>query len=329
MPTPVLICDDSSLARKQMARALPDDWDVSVSFATNGREGIEAIRAGKGDVLFLDLNMPEMDGYAVLEAIRREDLPTLVIVVSGDVQPEARQRVMKLGALDFIRKPVCAEEVASILDKYGIRRQEEQGQASPEPDVDIGDYYREVANVAMGRTADLLARLLDIFVVMPLPNVSMITRHDLHMTLEQVAKGKKVSAVCQGFIGAGIAGEALLVFNESSMHDIARLLKHEGELDEAAEMELLMDIASILISACLKGIAEQLDINFSQAPPQLLGQSLQVSELLQRNPLQWESTMAIEMAYRFENCDIHCDLLLLFAEDSLPVFDERVTCVMG
>ncbi len=329
MTTPVLICDDSSLARKQLARALPAAWAVDVSFAANGREGIEAVRSGKGDVLFLDLNMPEMDGYEVLEAIRSEDLPAMVIVVSGDVQPEARQRVMKLGALDFIKKPVTAEQIAAILDKYGLRDEQAPGMAAYEPAVDLQDCYREVANVAMGRAADLLARLLDIFVVMPLPNVNMISRGELHMALNQVSMGEKVSAICQGFIGAGIAGEALLIFNESSIRDIAKLLKYEGELNEAAEIELLMDIASILISACLKGIAEQLDISFSQGPPQVLAQHLQVAELLQRNPLQWDSTLAIEMGYRIENCDINCDLLLLFTEDSMPAFDEHVAYIAG
>ncbi len=329
MAIPVLICDDSKLARKQMMRALPADWDAEVSFAGDGREAIEAIRAGKGDVLFLDLNMPEMDGYEVLAAIRREDLPTMTIVVSGDVQPEARQRVMRLGALDFIRKPVKPEQIAEILDKYGIR---EDGQATAGDEalqVDLWDCYREVANVAMGRAADLLARLLNIFVVMPLPSVGMISRSELHMTLQQVAQGEKVSAVCQGFIGAGIAGEALLVFNESSIRDIARLLKHEGALDERQEVELLTDIASILIGACLKGFSEQLDIGFSQGAPKMLGQQIQVAELLRRNPLQWESILAVEMGYRFENCDINCDLLLLFTEDSMPAFNEHVAYVMG
>ncbi|HEY9150158.1 MAG TPA: response regulator, partial [Gammaproteobacteria bacterium] len=93
MGTPVLICDDSSFARKQMARALPADWDIDISFAEHGREAIAAIAAGKADILFLDLNMPVMDGYEVLEAIRAGDLPTLVIVVSGDIQPEAHARV--------------------------------------------------------------------------------------------------------------------------------------------------------------------------------------------------------------------------------------------
>lgn len=54
MSIPLLICDDSNMARKQVARSLPDGWDVDVSFATNGVEGIEAIKQGKGDVLLLD-----------------------------------------------------------------------------------------------------------------------------------------------------------------------------------------------------------------------------------------------------------------------------------
>ena len=56
MGIPVLICDDSSFARKQMARALPDGWEVEVSFACNGEEAIQAIKDSKikGDKLFLD-----------------------------------------------------------------------------------------------------------------------------------------------------------------------------------------------------------------------------------------------------------------------------------
>ncbi len=54
-----------------------------------------------------NLTMPEMDGYGVLETLQREGLRNKVIVVSGDIQPEAYQRVMGLGALDFIKKPAA------------------------------------------------------------------------------------------------------------------------------------------------------------------------------------------------------------------------------
>ncbi|NVK89478.1 MAG: response regulator [Gammaproteobacteria bacterium] len=62
MPIPVTVCDDSTLARKQIARSLPDYWDIDLSFAENGLEGLECVRNGQAEVLFLDLTMPEMDG---------------------------------------------------------------------------------------------------------------------------------------------------------------------------------------------------------------------------------------------------------------------------
>jgi two-component system, chemotaxis family, chemotaxis protein CheY len=120
MAIKVLIVDDSSFARKQMARALPDGWEVEVSFAENGLQAVESIRQGLGEVVFLDLTMPVMDGYGALEIIKKEDLPAMVIVVSGDIQPEARDRVRKLGALDFIKKPVDKAKATEILTHYGI-----------------------------------------------------------------------------------------------------------------------------------------------------------------------------------------------------------------
>ena len=75
---------------------MPQDWDVAVHFAKHGQEAITALEEGKGQLLFLDLNMPFMDGYETLKAIGRKKLNTKVIVISGDIQPEAHQRVKDL-----------------------------------------------------------------------------------------------------------------------------------------------------------------------------------------------------------------------------------------
>ncbi len=120
MPIPLLICDDSNMARKQVARALPEGWDVDITFATNGLEGIKAIREGKGEMVFLDLTMPEMDGYQVLEAVKTEGLDSMIIVISGDIQPDAHARVTKLGAIEFIQKPVNPEKLQEVLRKFGL-----------------------------------------------------------------------------------------------------------------------------------------------------------------------------------------------------------------
>ena len=120
MSLPILVVDDSPMARKMLIKALPAGWDVEISEAANGAEALAAYRAGKAAVMFLDLTMPTMDGYQVLEAMRSEDPNSLVIVVSADIQPLAQERVKSLGAIAFVKKPVKTETLQSVLHEYGI-----------------------------------------------------------------------------------------------------------------------------------------------------------------------------------------------------------------
>jgi chemotaxis protein CheY-P-specific phosphatase CheC len=342
MTTPVLICDDSSVARKQMAKSLPSDWDIEISYAKHGGEAIDAIREGKGDIMFLDLNMPVMDGYQTLEAILKEDLPSAVIVVSGDIQPEAKQRVQSMGALEFIKKPITKEELAEILQQIGLYRPSTEETPPPPPEmaverrqkedeagaIEYRDCIQEISNVAMGKAADMLARLLNVFIKLPIPNVNILEVGELQMALSQSQQEKTYSAVCQGFIGAGIAGEALLIFSDSNYEDMKKLLKYTGTLDRTMELELMMDIASILVGACANGIAEQLDIAFSQGHPMVLGQHVKVSDLIKANTSRWTKTLCIEITYEIEGYDITCDLLLLFTEDSIDNLNKRLSYLM-
>ncbi|MDM5088327.1 response regulator [Aeromonas bestiarum] len=336
----VLICDDSGFARKQLARALPSDWDVTLHYAANGLEGVEQVLMGHGDLIFLDLTMPEMDGYGVLETLQQEGLRNKVFVVSGDIQPEAHQRVMSLGALDFIKKPAAPETLSALLRQHGLWQPNGvtaapallEGLTAGEPDADVGvkitpeirDVYQELANVSMGQAADLLARLLNAFVVLPIPNVNVLEVSELHMALSAAADSDTLSAVCQGFIGAGIAGEALILFHDSSFKDLARLMNHQGALDRNAELELLMDTANVLIGAFLRGYASQLDTPFSQGHPVVLGQHRPIKDLINTNKSRWRRTLAIEINYRVQDYAVQCDLLLLFTEDSIATMNNKI-----
>lgn len=120
MSLPLLVVDDSSFARKQVIKALPKGWEVEVSQASHGEEALELISQGKGEVVLLDLTMPVMDGYGVLEEIRARDLPAVVIVISGDIQPEAEARVKKLGALAFVKKPLETDNLLTVLSDFGL-----------------------------------------------------------------------------------------------------------------------------------------------------------------------------------------------------------------
>lgn len=120
MALPVLICDDSILARKQVRKSLPETFDAEFQTAGNGIEALQILRSQEIGLVFLDLTMPELDGIGVLEAIKAESIDSFVIVISADIQPEMQRRVMDLGALAFIHKPVSEEKVAGVLKQYGL-----------------------------------------------------------------------------------------------------------------------------------------------------------------------------------------------------------------
>jgi CheY-like chemotaxis protein len=321
----LLICDDSNLARKQLLRALPVAWPLDIRQAGGGGEALERIREGGIDVLLLDLTMPDVDGYQVLSALRDEQLDCKVIVVSADVQEEAVRRVLELGALAFIRKPADPMHLRQTLASLGVVGNElpALGERTAGP-IPFRDAFREVVNVAMGRAAALLAKVLGVFVQLPIPNVNILEVGELHMALADAAQGDKLTAVCQGYIGGGIAGEALLIFHDSEVADMARLMRAEDYL----ELEMLLDLSSLLISACLSGIADQIDVVFSQGHPQVLGQHASIDELIRLNSQRWKNTLAVEISYSLEGHDVHFDLLLLFTEDSVELLSRKLAYLM-
>ena len=314
-----------------MARCLPGDWPVEISYAANGIEGLEVIKAGKGEVVFLDLNMPEMDGYEVLEHIQSDDLNAMSIVVSGDVQEEAYTRVKKLGALDFIKKPVSTDEIIRILQAYGIHEpatSQVTGEVAHEGEpFNEQEAFQEMANVALGRAVKLLAKYLDTFVEMSIPHASNLAFGELQMTLQHVSVDDRVSAVSQGFLGGGISGEALLIFNESNIQNIAKLLKFEGELNNEAQLELFMDIANILIGACLSGVSQQLDLKFSQGHPQILRQNGYVCEVLVERGKK--PALTIEMGCSIKDHDIDIELLLMFTAESMDILRSKLNYMVS
>jgi len=330
MPLPIIICDDSSFARKQVARALPKGWDVEVSFAGNGREAVEAIRAGKGDLIFLDLTMPEMDGFEVLEYIRREDLPTLAIVISGDVQEESRRRVLELGALTFIKKPVDAVALCGILDEYGLLSV--LTGSSPAPlDVpsDFRDWCQELANVAMGRAADLLAQVIAVPVELSIPRVATSAPAELARTLEERTGESGTALVTQGFIGGGIAGETMVLFHETDTRHLGPLFGYEQELDSHTEVELLMEVSNILIGAILKGLSDLLDLGFSQGHPVVHTDPATCRRRLGANLPADSDILSIEFSYAIGRENIRCDQLILFTPPAAGALARRADYSMG
>ena len=120
MAIPILVVDDSAMSRKLVIKALPQEWDVEIHQASNGQEALDVYKTSNAQIMLLDLTMPVMDGFEVLENLQREGQKPLVIVISADVQPKAQERVMELGAIAFLKKPIKTEEIKQVLSEHGV-----------------------------------------------------------------------------------------------------------------------------------------------------------------------------------------------------------------
>jgi response regulator RpfG family c-di-GMP phosphodiesterase len=118
----ILIVDDDAQVREVLHQIF-----LSASYrcllAANGAEGLDVFRAGRPPLIVTDLKMPVMDGIALLEGVRREDDDVAVIVLTGAPDVKTAIDSLKLGAYDFIMKPVNVDELLFAAERALERRQ--------------------------------------------------------------------------------------------------------------------------------------------------------------------------------------------------------------
>ena len=109
----VLIVEDEPLARSRIARMLRERPDFElIGECSNGLEAVEAIREQAPDLLLLDVQMPEMDGIEVLEAVGPKDIPAVIFVTAYD---QYALRAFEVHALDYLLKPFDDERFDRAL----------------------------------------------------------------------------------------------------------------------------------------------------------------------------------------------------------------------
>lgn len=115
----VLLVDDEPLAREGLRGLLAGDPEVAaIHEARNGKEAVQMIRALKPDLIFLDVQMPEMDGFEVTRAVGAENMPTVVFVTAHD---QYAIQAFEINAVDYLLKPVTEERFRKALSRARSR----------------------------------------------------------------------------------------------------------------------------------------------------------------------------------------------------------------
>ena len=115
----VLIVDDEPLARAGMRMLLEEESAItSIGEARNGAEAVAVIRAGRPDLLLLDVQMPEMDGFGVLKELGADHIPPVIFVTAHD---RYAIQAFEVNAIDYLLKPVTRERFQQALTRMRER----------------------------------------------------------------------------------------------------------------------------------------------------------------------------------------------------------------
>ena len=105
-----------------------------VGEASNGVMALEEIEKKKPDVLITDIRMPGMDGLELMKEIRKKKLDTKVVLVSGYAEFDYAQKAIRMGAVDYLLKPVEAETFAKVLENLEKMLDERGGKQEEQPE---------------------------------------------------------------------------------------------------------------------------------------------------------------------------------------------------
>lgn len=142
-PVRVLIADDEPPARAKVRRFLAADPEIAIAGeAGSGPEAVEAIQRQRPELVFLDIQMPGLDGFGVLAALEPGTLPHVVFVTAYD---EYALRAFEVHAVDYLLKPFDADRFRTALD-----RAKQRVRARPPADDDLEQRIRRA--VAEART---------------------------------------------------------------------------------------------------------------------------------------------------------------------------------
>lgn len=124
----ILIVDDEARMRDSL-KVLLSNEGYNIHTGCNGREAIECLNKGSYDIILLDMIMPDMDGYQVMDYLKGKHSDTMVIIMTGHASIDSAVECLKRGAYDYLRKPFDVEQllarVKNTIDQIKLKKENE------------------------------------------------------------------------------------------------------------------------------------------------------------------------------------------------------------
>jgi chemotaxis protein CheC len=190
---------------------------------------------------------------------------------------------------------------------------------------DKRDALQELVNIGMGAAGAALAKALGAFVQLAVPGVDVLDRRRVATLLDGGSwANQDVEAVRQPFFGA-FTGESVMVFDGHTHAELCDLLGYSPESGAAERQEALLDLANVVIGACVNGIAEPLSEVISFGPPARLGSRSDVHVFLSGNPAALNQGLVVNVDFALEGRAFLSRVLVFLPEHSMLKIDQALS----
>lgn len=206
-----LIVDDEELARRGLEIRLEKFQDIEIcAQSCNGREALEAVREHEPDIMFLDVQMPGMDGFDVLRSLSTSNMPAVIFVTAYD---EFALKAFDANALDYLLKPINDERLAEAIGRARLDSDEKQ---ADEHRSKLLKFVCELTGHELSLQAALEAASGD------------VQRYPKRLAIRDGAESTCVDVDAIDWIDA--AGDYMCVHAEGHTHVLRGTMKHLEEL---------------------------------------------------------------------------------------------------
>lgn len=312
MASTVLVVDDSKTARKvniAYVRELLGD-QVSCLEAGGGEEALSILATQAVDLVLLDLTMPGISGFDVLAEMQRKNMNALRVVLSADVQRLTKERVIALGAVGFIEKPVKFDALHKVLSALGLIYANELF------DEDERDQLAEFVNIAMGKAGASLAEAFAGFVNLRVPEIRTVGVAAINETRERLVRTyQRISVLHQEFFGE-ITGEIAVIYGPASYAALREVLGFDDRDGDGRRQreELLLELGNALASTCVRELGALLELRTGLRAPRMLAFDTRSDEAVRRlfGEIQaWSGqTLLIDIVFHLESHDVPFELMI-------------------
>ncbi len=195
------------------------------------------------------------------------------------------------------------------------------------------DMLKEVVNQAMGQAGSDLARILESFVDLVVPDIEIVAvEHvvDKILLRSVFSETENVILFRQSFSNpVFVTGESIVIFNHETREKISEILGFNTPEDKIDALDFMLELSNLMVGACMNSISEQL---FSQtmsfSPPEMVSEdnSLRESvyERFKRRKLKWDYTLLSKITFTLKDKSFKSDLLIFIPQEAIQIINDSL-----